>query len=294
MHCLNLKLTYNCTNHCSFCFSSRLSGNEITLEGLKRAVEVGYKSGCREIVISGGEPTLVPGFIKEILELAERLGYEKYILQTNGSGIASNSKLLSYLDSIAIKKDFFISFSIQGHSANLHNSISGSEGAFEKLILAMEEVKKSHCKIYTNTVVSKLNISNLKEIALLLLTYKPVIMQFSMMHLTHPSDICTTLIETSIAIRKLKDIVPSTTLKTEGIPFCLMHGMEYCVGESFWPNKLDLYNYEDHYMHEFTQLGSGMRAKKEFCNRCIMNEICMGVWREHISELEKLNIQPIR
>ena len=114
------------------------------------------------------------------------------------------------------------------------------------------------------------------------------------MHLTHPSDICTTLIETSIAIKKLKDIVPSTILKTEGIPFCLMHGMEYCVGESFWPNKLDLYNYEDHYMSEFTQLGSGMRAKKEFCNRCIMNEICMGVWREHISELKKLNIQPIR
>ena len=60
MRCLNLKLTYACTNRCSFCFSSYLKDEVIGEAGLLREVEEGYRRGCRELVLSGGEPTLCP------------------------------------------------------------------------------------------------------------------------------------------------------------------------------------------------------------------------------------------
>ena len=293
LHCLNLKLTYKCTNRCPFCFSKHLSNNEITLDGLKKAIEIGFSSGCREIVLSGGEPTIVPEILTSVLTFAESLGYEKYILQTNGSGLLSNSKLFDSINAIAEKKDFYVSFSVHAHTAGLHDFISKSQGAFNKLIAAIRETMLSNCKIYTNTVVSKYNILYLKHITELLLPFEPLIMQFSMMHLESVSDFSTSLIETSTAIKHLKKIVPLEVLKTEGIPFCLMYGMESCVGESFWPDKLDLYNYEDNYMSNFTQLGSNMRVKRAFCRDCIMNEICMGVWRENFDEFENLNLHPI-
>lgn len=294
MHCLNLKLTYKCTNHCPFCFSTYLNNNKITLEGLKEAIKKGFSSGCRGIVLSGGEPTLVPEILLPVLVYAEDLGYEKYILQTNGSGFSANSELLPFFNSIAKKKIFCVSFSIHGHTANLHDSISMAPGAFDKLLYAITKVKESYCKIYTNTVVSKLNISYLNNIAKFLIPYSPSVMQFSMIHLDKINDLCPSLLETSNAIKKLKGIISTSILKTEGIPFCLMYGMESCVGESFWPNKLDIYNYENNYLSDFTQLGTGMRTKETFCTYCIMNDICMGVWKEHQQEFRNLNIRPIK
>ena len=63
MHCLNLKITYQCTNHCSFCFSSYLANEQISVNGLVKAIVDGRSRGCKELVISGGEPTLLPDVI---------------------------------------------------------------------------------------------------------------------------------------------------------------------------------------------------------------------------------------
>ncbi len=293
MRCLNLKLTYECTNHCPFCFSSYLRESKISLDGLKNAVEEGYRNGCRELVLSGGEPTLYPNYVTTIVELAESLGYCEYIVQTNGSGLADNREFLSFLDKVAQTKKVCVSFSVHGHDALLHDSICHTNGAFEKLSSALDNIKQTHCKVYTNTVVSRLNIVHLKKIAQWILPYNPSIMQFSMMRLAVPNELCTSLYEMSQTIKELATIVDRSILKTEGIPFCMMYGLESCVGESFWPNKLDIYNAENDYRSDFTQLGVGMRSKGAQCKDCIMDEICMGVWSEHVNEFRDLNLHAI-
>lgn len=293
MHCLNLKLTYNCTNNCSFCFSSYLKNNIITDEGLIDAIKQGYQNGCRELVLSGGEPTLLPDTIIKILQFSNQLGYEKYIIQTNGSGLSDNLQLVNFLDDFATEKELCISFSIHGHNATIHDSMSCQEGAFNKLLKAMENIKNTSCKIYTNTVISRLNISYLEKIGLLCQSFNASIIQFSMMHLEEPSDLSTGLIEAASSVRKLVEIIGSDALKTEGIPYCLMHNAEECVGESYWPNKLDLYNKETDYMPNFSQLEHGMRWKSTSCHNCLMNQICMGIWKEHSLEYTQMGIHPI-
>lgn len=225
MHCLNLKITYNCTNHCSFCFSSYMKGIEIPFESLKTAVFQGYKNGCNELVLSGGEPTLYPGYIRELISLGVTLGYKKFIIQTNGYGLSECGELVSFLDGMAEKAEICLSFSVHGHIADIHDELSGKPGAFGSMMDAMKKVSGTHCKIYTNTVINTRNLMHLKDVAALLMPYKPEIMQFSMMHLKEKNELSVSLEASVRAIKELKDIVNPDILKTEG--FRIVFYMEW-------------------------------------------------------------------
>jgi hypothetical protein len=260
------------------------------------AIEEGSSKGCRELVLSGGEPTLVPDSVVSAMEHAERLGYTKYIVQTNGFGLKSNeSMLFRFLASFSKRSEVCVSFSIHGHTAETHDALCSNSGAFESLLNAIWNISETDCRIYTNTVVSSTNISHLREIAELVLPFKPAIIQFAMMHLESPLPLATGLVETAKAVCCLgrNGLVPESILRTEGIPFCLMHGFERCVGESYWPNQLDLLTGNDKYLEDFSQLDSGMRWKSPICRRCIMNCICPGIWKEHVREFRDANIRPI-
>lgn len=114
-----------------------------------------------------------------------------------------------------------------------------------------------------------------------------------MMHLKHADSLSTGLLEAACAVRALNRIVDHTILRTEGLPYCLLYGMETCVGESYWPDTLDLYNRDAELLEDFDQLEYGMRWKRPDCHECLMNEVCMGTWREHAEEFSKADVQPI-
>ena len=171
--------------------------------------------------------------------------------------------------------------------------MSRKTGAFKSVKSALEKIKETDCKIYTNTVITSLNINYLEDIAQFVLQYSPEIMQFSMLHLKNPNDLTVSLLDSVLAVKKLKGRVNEEILKTEGMPYCLLHGMEKCVGESFWPSVLDLYNKNENYIKDFNQLDYGMRQKLDICGKCIFNEICTGVWKEHFDEFSKMKIRPI-
>lgn len=295
MRCLNLKLTYACTNRCSFCFSSYLKDEAIGEVGLLREVEDGYRRGCRELVLSGGEPTLRPDTLRRVMERADEVGYQKYIIQTNGSGFADHGDLVSILGKFSKRADVCVSFSVHGHTAQIHDEMSRTPGAFEKIMRAIRRIRDEvGCGIYTNTVMSRTNLPWLQELASMLLSFQPEIMQFSMMHLKQPGPLSTGLLEAANAVRTLDGVVDRSVLRTEGIPYCLMYGMETCVGESYWPNTLDLYNRDSELMTDFDQLGHGMRWKQSDCRNCLMDKICMGIWREHAEEFSRSGARPIR
>lgn len=266
----------------------------IPLESLEKAVLQGRRNGCNELVISGGEPTLAPEAVMELISLAEASGYQKYIIQTNGYGLSRFGELVSFLDRAAETAEICLSFSVHGHIADVHNELSGNPDAFAGLMDAMDKVSATHCRIYTNTVINARNVHHLGDVAALLAPYRPDIMQFSVMHSEERNELSVSLEDCVWAIRKLKRMVSPDRLKTEGVPYCLLHGMETCVGESAWPSVLDLYNREDEYMSDFKQLDDGMRRKMENCDKCVMDQICMGVWKEHFEEFSHMGIHPIR
>lgn len=265
----------------------------ISLKSLKDAIFQGSLNGCNELVLSGGEPTLLPEYIMELILLADQLGYKKLIIQTNGVGLSDNAELVSFLHEISRELEVCVSFSVHGHVAEIHDDLSGNLGAFDSLFNALNNISKTHCHIYTNTVINAKNVMYLKEIAKLLQKFNPEIMQFSVMHLKEKSPLSVSLLDSVNAIKTLKGYVNLDILKTEGVPYCLLYGMEKCVGESAWPSTLDLYNKENDYMNDFRQLDYGMRSKMKNCDNCILDKICMGVWTEHFKEFSDMGLRPI-
>lgn len=294
MHSLNLKITYRCTNHCPFCFASHLKSEEMSQSSQIEAIIQGYKNGCRSLVLSGGEPTLYPDRVQQLIRYANNLGYESYTLQTNGSGLTENNELVRFIEGISREKDCNISFSIHGHTRTIHDAMSGRDGAFDNLMEAIQRIAHSMTTtIMTNTIISSLNMDVLPQITDLLSQFQVDIMQFAVMHSGHKENFSIGLIKSVNAVRRLLQCSRRQNIRTEGLPYCLMYGFEKCVGESYWPNKLDLFNKSKSYISEFDQLDAGMRTKTACCTSCIMNEICVGVWAEHYEELTA-NTHPIR
>ena len=58
-------------------------------------------------------------------------------------------------------------------------------------------------------------------------------------------------------------------------------------------NDDSIINDMNDYMSDFKQLDYGMRSKMENCDKCIMNKICMGVWKEHFEEFSNMRIHAI-
>ena len=264
MHCLNLKLTYDCTNNCEFCFSRYMKNEILSSENLLKTIEKGYMNGAREIVFSGGEPTIYKEKFLKCLEAADNIGYEKYIIQTNGYGMAVDESIIEFISNLSMRRDVAVSFSVHGADKKTHDELSASVGAFDYLLLAMKKIfEETSCIIYTNTVVTSKNLNVLQKVADLVKIFNPEIIQFAMMHATDFKNLSVGLKETALTVRKLN--VNREILKTEGIPFCLMYGLEECVGESYWPEVLDIYNRDDNYFANFSQLEQGMRWKADFC-----------------------------
>ncbi|MEI0796958.1 radical SAM protein [Brachyspira intermedia] len=290
MHCLNVKVTYQCCNKCSYCFSNSYKNINISLEELKYAVSNGYDRGCRSIILSGGEPTYDEDKLISILNYAVEIGYEKFIIQSNGYGLIDiDSELFKLIKTISDNYNFSISFSVLGASADTHNKSTGNNDSFYRLMKSIENIALyTNANIYTNTVISSLNINELKDIIDMVIPFNPTIMQFSVMHIEDDNKYSVGLLETVKAINSIKNYISHDILRTEGIPYCLMRGIEKCVGESYWPSEIDLFNSKEENIFNYNQVNCGMRFKADFCKDCIFYDICNGVWKEN--KLEFLSL----
>jgi len=151
-----LELTKNCNQRCFFCFrycepSSRFK--DMALKDWKIIINKLVKLGIEELNLSGGEIFLFKN-LDQFLSYAKKKGIKKILVNTNGS-IPLNNFDLSNIDQLV--------FSVHDLN-NKHDSIVGLPGAFlalKKNINYAQSIKK---KIAINTVVSRENFKNLKEI----------------------------------------------------------------------------------------------------------------------------------
>lgn len=108
-----LFLTYKCNFNCSYCFAKNLVHNNISvtpeeIDNICNYIEQDIKINNRQdssIVFFGGEPTLVPEIISDIIEKTTHLNL-KYSIYTNGVLINElPEKLLTKLQTILVAID---------------------------------------------------------------------------------------------------------------------------------------------------------------------------------------------
>ncbi len=157
----HLLITSLCNNNCLFCFSKEnLKIKNLSLKEIEEKLEEGLLEGCKGVIISGGEATIHPKFI-QIIGIAKEKGY-KYV------EVITNGRMLSYplfIKKIKKKGIDAITFSIHGHDAKTHDSLTRVKGSYNQAIKAISLATKLKIQIKINIVVNKKNIKHLSKMA---------------------------------------------------------------------------------------------------------------------------------
>lgn len=154
------ELTRACNLRCIHCGSSAGTkrNEELSLDEALRLCEELNKTGCRSVALMGGEPFLSPNF-KKIAKKLKSLGIKISVI-TNGTII--DTDLINFLKDLDLQA---VATSIDGAKPKTHDFIRGVDGSFRKTIQFIDICLKENLPVSIITSVSKLNISELNDIA---------------------------------------------------------------------------------------------------------------------------------
>jgi MoaA/NifB/PqqE/SkfB family radical SAM enzyme len=123
-----VRLTSMCNNKCTFCLDA-LAHNETmaTEDEIKHRIIEGRRNGATRLILSGGEPTIHPAYIK-FIHYGRIAGYRRIQTVTNGRMFSYPEFLARCLDA-GLQE---ITFSIHGANAKVHDALVGVPGAFDE------------------------------------------------------------------------------------------------------------------------------------------------------------------
>jgi len=292
---VDIKVGFLCNNSCKFCAQAhkRELGNKTTNQ-IKSDLLKAKKTKCNEVVFTGGEPTIRKD-IFEIAEFAKKLGFETIQIQTNGRMLAYTDFCKKLIESGANE----FSPAIHGHTAPVHDFLTGSTGSFNQTIQGIKNLKKLKQPIITNTVVTKTNYRHLPKIAKLLVDIGVNQFQFAFVH------------PVGNAYKNFNDIVPRMSLvapfihkglqigidaginvMAEAIPYCLMNKYEKYISENYIPKTeiREIDGYVEDWETERKTIG---KSKFEQCKKCRYDKICEGPWKEYPKKYGNGEFSPI-
>ena len=153
-------ITGLCNNNCIFCLDSgRKRPGFKEYDDIEKEFVEGIKEGCERLVISGGEASIHPDFIR-LISLGKSLGYSRIQTITNGRMFSNRKYLLSALNSGLDE----ITFSIHGHTEELHDSLTGVQGSFTQAIDGLKNALSTRMIVNVDIVLNRKNIDYFLEI----------------------------------------------------------------------------------------------------------------------------------
>lgn len=163
-------ITNTCHLDCKLCFSKalRTNGAELTTYQIEETINLLKRLGVKKVDLSGGEPLLCPQlpFISSCCNdagIVPTITTSGFGTETNINWVANNYELFSR-----------VIVSLDGPSF-VHNSLRGSDKAFDKLTEFYRRLSEKHCdRIRINTVVSRPVLSYTNELSKIINQLSPV------------------------------------------------------------------------------------------------------------------------
>lgn len=294
MSTIHLNITQKCNQKCFFCVRSNVPVAEPKLSQILEYAQAQKNIGADSCIITGGEPLTQP-YIFDLLDKLKQLRFKRITIQTNGLLLSKKTceRILSC--TLGVRCD--ISISLHSLQEELLYKISKVRNSCCRILEALSNLRNYGIPFCTNTVIFRDNLDELPDIAKVSCCRGAYLTQFSLMRYTllKLRKYSVGLGEVREAAKKLAKVLPREQLRFEGIPYCLLRGLERCVAEAYWPRNLSLLTVTGKQIVDYkTDLLPLYRAKLTSCSNCIMNEICMGVWEEYYPEFEHMAPNPIR
>lgn len=284
MERVDLKLGFYCNNQCKFCVQGRkrdyLPAKET--DEIINSLEEAYTKNNREVVFTGGEPTMHPHFL-EMVKCARDIGFEEIQIQTNGRMFAYRDFCIKTIKAGATQ----FSPSLHGCSSEIHDDLTCSKGSFDQTVQGIKNLRSLNQFVLVNSVITSSNYKTMPELAKLFVDLDVNHFQFAFIHIAG-----TAMENQDWIVPRKTDILPylkagidigvaaGKIVRVEAIPFCFMEGYEEHVSENYIP-KTRIYD-AGFVVKDYSKYrkDSG-KSRGENCKNCKYFESCEGPWAEY-------------
>jgi len=158
--CYEILLNYNCNASCIFCSQGSFDKSlNSTFVHIVREIYKARKNGYKRLGLSGGEPTIRKDLIK-IIKFAKKAGFDFIRIQTNGIKLAD----FSFCKELVKAGLTFCKFSFTSDNPDIHDKLVGINGAWNKAITGLENLRSLKIRLGNNILINKLNYKNLNRI----------------------------------------------------------------------------------------------------------------------------------
>jgi MoaA/NifB/PqqE/SkfB family radical SAM enzyme len=291
---------YTCNNFCRFCYvaDKRFSLKDKTSEQIKRDLEIGREHGATYVDFIGGEATIRKDIL-ELISYAEKLGFKKIKVTTNG-------RMFVYKDFAKKIVDNGLNgviFSIHGHTAELHDFQTRSPGSFKEAVQGIKNLQKLGIYCETNTTISKLNYKFLPDMEKFFISLGVNNSEF--VFCDPHGNACQDFEQIVPYYSEVQNYVHEALrigiqnkvryIMVNYIPFCFMQGFEKHIGEVFVTSNMVI----EHRGVNFTDLDSKITRRKEArlkgpqCKKCKYYLVCEGIWKEYTIRRGFSELKPI-
>ncbi|MCX6802527.1 MAG: radical SAM protein [Candidatus Diapherotrites archaeon] len=291
----DIKLGFKCNNNCLCCPAAdkKFLGDQ-DLASIKQEITLGFNEGSREVVLTGGEPT-VRNDLLEIVEFCKSTGFEFIQLQTNGRMFSYEGFCKKLIE--AGVNEF--GPSLHGPNAKIHDYFTQSPGAFDQVVQGIKNLKELNQRVIINSVITKFNYRLLPETARLFVSLGVDQYQFVFPHLVgnawkNADLICPKKSEVEPFLKGGLEVGINAGIQVmvEAYPFCFLKGFEVCSSDLYMPpaDTADATGIrKDHHLLR-RETGKVKHAK---CKKCRFGLLCEGPWKEYIAKFDWDEFRPV-
>ena len=150
-----LKTTNVCNNRCLFCHDApQQDGTTAQLDDCVKRIEEGAAGGAERLIVSGGEPTIHPQFLK-IVEAGKKAGF-------GWVQAISNGRMFAYAEFAKKARDAGlreVTVSIHGPDASTHDYLTGIQGSFSQAVTGLKNLLALGLVVSVDIVINAKNLN---------------------------------------------------------------------------------------------------------------------------------------
>ncbi len=265
-----LSLGNQCNNKCLHCLYRQQSfsqpDNKTVTSSLKRNEE-------DSIALYGGEPTLRNDLV-DIIKTAKQNGYRRIKLITNGRTFSNNQ----FLQRIVNAGCSLFEIKLWGSHPDLHDHLTKVPDSFRQTIQGIENLQRLSCDkfICLRILLCKQNYTDIINIVTAGINFS-----------VHR--IVLSLEDHNLALRELiphihtaiqVSILNRIWILTEGLPFCIMQGLEHHISE--------IYCRHDNFM------SPRIYKQHKYCKHCVYQAVCPGIEADYLNQFGHGEFIPVK
>jgi molybdenum cofactor biosynthesis enzyme MoaA len=273
-----VRLVTACNSRCIFCLDTDTPRNVyIPEDDVRRELVRGREQlHADKVILSGGEGSIHPKFIDFVRE-AREMGYSRVQTVTNGVMFARRE----FYEGAVQAGLGEITFSLHGHTPELHDRLTGTPGAFRKLMKGMiRAIREDRIIVNVDVCINKQNVPYIDQIVELCLSVG--VREFDLLHVIpqgaafeNREQLFYDPVEHLPRLQKVFALNrhPNVVIWTNRFPVEFLEGLEDLIQD---PHKmLDEVNGRRFQVRRYLDEGTPLECReKERCQYCFIEPFC--------------------